>query len=76
MYVDSWSDVGDVNDKEDNDDDEDDAVKEEGEGDNRDALTGQGEDDKTVKDFFSLEETPSIRSSADCCSTFRLLGFV
>ena len=68
MYVDSWSDV----DKEDNDDDEDDAVKEEGEGDNREALTGQGEDDKTLKDFFSLEETPSIRSSADCCSTFRL----
>ena len=72
MYVDSWSDVGDVNDKEDNDDDEDDAVKEEGEGDNREALTGQGEDDKTVKDSFSLEETPSIRSSADCCSTFKL----
>jgi len=35
-----------------------------------------GEDDKTLKDIFSLEETPSIRSSADCCSTFRLLGFV
>ena len=63
MYVDSWSDVGDVN-------DEDDDVEEEGEGeDNREALTGQGEDDKTLKDFFSLEETPSIRSSADCCST-------
>ena len=62
MYVDSWSDLG--------DDDDDDDVEEEGEeGDNREALTGQGEDDKTLKDFFSLEETPSIRSSADCCST-------
>ena len=67
MYVDSWSDVvGDVNDEDDDDDVEE---EEEEEGDNREALTGQGEDDKTLKDFFSLEETPSIRSSADCCST-------
>ena len=57
----------DANDEDDNDNDEDDDVEEEG--DNREALTGQGEDDKTLKDFFSLEETPSIRSSADCCST-------
>ena len=63
MYVDSWSDV--------NGEDEDNDVEEEEEeeGDNREALSGQGEDDKTLKDFFSLEETPSIRSSADCCST-------
>ena len=51
------------------DDDDDVEEEEEEEGDNREALTGQGEDDKTLKDFFSLEETPSIRSSADCCST-------